>query len=489
LNISTSPVNKIIDTGQKRNRAETEKMIRNIWASILEIDDFQNDDSFFELGGTSLSALDMVDELEKNITGIKIPYEEIYTYPTITKILDKFFTYNNTNVNTVNPTALNPLLTPEQRQANYDRLIKQIQGEEFLSDIPKNIFLTGGTGLVGMAVVDYLIEHTTTGIFCIVRKGNYDSAAQRFWALYEQHYKVKNKDRITIIQGDLALEGLGIHQKYEGLDNIDMIFHIAGSPQFVSKNKTQDHINFIGTKNIIDWANKHGVKKLSFVSTVGIVGRTMPTSIENFYETDTNIGQQAGGLIHSSSKLAAEEYINNHYNYKSKIFRISNIGGRYKDGYFPTDLSKNLMWLRLKSLSELKFYCSEILNNTSGVGFIPVDVIATLITEISFAQIDSLHVFHMLRKTFFSIAEVLEALNKVDIWPTCISHEDFVEYLSQQDHKLNFHKVASKEANYAYRSDATNEVISKLKLNNILYPDKQVYLDRLFESNLKVKIN
>lgn len=465
------------------SKADIEKVIRDSWELILETDGFSRTDSFFEIGGTSLAALDMIDEIAKNIEGVKIPYEEIYSCATISQLSDKILSQLG-NVEAAG-NEVNGHPDSKQREDRYDELILNIKKEHFSKHIPDNILVTGGTGLLGMNMLDYLINHTTAQLYCLVRKQGSDSAAQRFWSTYEKYFDIEDKGRITVIEGDLYLEGLGIKNPDDLNHKIDMIFHVAGSPQFISGKKVEEHINYLGTKNIVNWANKLEISKLSFVSAISIVGEVMPAGIENFYETDTNLGQYSVNLIHGASKLKAEEYINSHYNYKSKIFRIPNIGGRLTDGNFQTNLDKNLMWLRLKSLSELKFYCDELLNEKSGVGFIPVDVVSALISEISFTNIDALNVYHIERRKYFSNGEVLSSFKKVGIPITSTSYDNFINYIDQNNHKMNYHKVAQKKHNFSYRADATNEIISKLSLEEILNFDTQLYLDRIIEANLK----
>lgn len=464
------------------SRAEVVNIIRNSWALILETNDFKEDDDFFDIGGTSLAALEMIDEIGKQITGVKIPYEEIYSCATIAKLSDKIMP--QLGISAVADDDDKTLFDSTLREARYNELLRDLRKEDLIKRVPDNILITGGTGLLGMNILNYLINHTQARLYCLVRKGGYDSAAQRFWSVYENYFEIEDKGRITVIEGDLYAESLGIKDLDE-VYKIDMIFHVAGSPQFMSQKTIEEHINFSGTRNVVEWANNQKIKKLTFVSTIGVVGKKMPTRVENFYETDTNLGQQSENLIHGASKLKAEEYINNHYNYKAKIFRIPNIGGRLDDGTFPTDLNKNLMWLRLKSLSELKCYCEELLNQNSGIGFIPVDIVSALIAEISFAEIAALNVYHIVHRKYFTNGEVLSSLKKIGIPLEPVSYDNFITYISENDHKMNFHQVAQKENRYKYRADATNEIISRLNLDSILYFDTQVYLDRLIGSNLK----
>lgn len=466
-------------------RAEVEKTIIECWSLILETDNVNAEDDFFEMGGTSLSALDMVDEIKKRIAGANISYEEIFSCPTISKMADKIISQLNNDVAPAFTNNGEQQLQPKVREDMYQELLRKLKKEQFHREVPDSIFITGATGLLGMNVLNYLLNNTQARICCLVRKTAKDSAEERFWSGYEHYFGSGNRERIMLIEGDLYEEGLGINNPPGDLIKAGMIFHIAGSPRFISSKKIEDHINFAGTKNIVDWANRYEIKRLVFISTVGIVGQTMPAGIENFYETDINLGQQNENLIHGASKLKAEEYINNHYRYKSKTFRIPNIGGRWSDGCFPTDLNKNLMWLRLKSLAGLKYYSQESLAGNSGIGLMPVDILSALIAEISFADVDSLNVYHLIQRKYYTNGEVLHSLQRAGFQLEQVEHDRFAKYIANESgYKGSFHQVAIKEHKFGLRADATNEVISRLNLDKFLEFDRLQYLDRLITANL-----
>lgn len=466
-------------------RAEVEKTIIDCWSLILETGNINAEDNFFEMGGTSLSALDMVDEIKKRVAGVNISYEEIFSCPTVSKMADKIISRLNNGVAPASANNGEQQLQPKIREDNYQELLRKLKNEQFHREVPGSIFITGATGLLGMNVLNYLVNNTQARVFCLVRKTVNDSAEERFWSRYEHYFGAGNRERIMLIEGDLYEEGLGINNPPGDLIKAGMIFHIGGSPQFVSRKKIEDHINFAGTKNIVDWANRHEIKRLVYISTVGIVGKSMPACIENFYETDINLGQQNENLIHGASKLKAEEYIHQHYRYKSKTFRIPNIGGRWSDGCFPTDLNKNLMWLRLKSLAGLKYYSQESLAGNSGIGLMPVDILSALIAEISFADMEALNVYHLIQRKYYTNGEVLHCLQRAGFVAEQVEHDRFAKYIATDSgYKGSSHQVAKKDHKFELRTDATNEVISRLNLDKLLQFDRLQYLDRLIRANL-----
>lgn len=466
-----------------KNNVKTE--IKNIWCSLLEIENIKDGDDFFNLGGTSLLALEMLDEIEKKC-GAKIPYEDIYFCSTISKLLIRIFP--ETDDNKISKDILLSKNDIKLRENQYDKLISDIKEENLVKKVPEKIFITGGTGLLGMAIIEYLITSTDSELYCLVRKKDYSSSEQRFWSIFGNYYEIVDRHRIHIIDGDLCLQNLGIKKAFPV---IDMIFHIGGSPEYISKENKKEHVNYLGTKNIVDWANQREIKKLNFISTISVAGKNESFDVENFYETDFFKGIGSGGTMHSSSKILAESYIYDNYRFKSKIFRISNIGGRYRDGLFPQDKSllKNLMWSKLKTLCELDCYCEDVLDERSGVSFFPVDVLSQIISEISFVKTNHLNVYHIFPERNFSNREFLTSLKDMDILPKPVSVNEFSTYLKNNNYVLGVNNSANNQKKFNFRGDATTEIISKINDEKEKMYDFRIYLKRLILANLKLQNN
>lgn len=57
-------------------------LITDSWKKVLPVSDFSNEDSFYDLGGTSLLAMLMLNELEKSVSAPIFP-EEFNLDPTV----------------------------------------------------------------------------------------------------------------------------------------------------------------------------------------------------------------------------------------------------------------------------------------------------------------------------------------------------------------------------------------------------------------------
>ena len=465
-------------TGSLPDTKELKEVLREIWAEVLGIESFSDDDDFFDLGGTSISALDMADEVAARLQGTEIPYEEIYKHSTINRLVQKV-------IGDVEPAAehtekaVATVINTEEREKEYQQLIESVKEDTFSRLVPEKILVTGATGLLGRAVVDYLLKNSSFDVYCLVRGKDGLTAKDRFHNTQDDYSNLLGIDvsRIHVVEGDLYKKDLGLSQEI----SVDLILHLAGSPELISRKPVQEHINLVGTKNIVDWANKNHIKRLSLVSTVGVAGKP-PIEVKSFYENDTDLGQNVGASIHYATKLEAEKYIQEHYNFDAKVFRIPNLGGRYDDGYFPTDLERNTMWKLLRSVVEFECYCEELLGRNSNVSFMPIDIAASLIAEITFSSISSLKTYHIMLPKPYSFQEILNTMEGLGVSINSVTYNEFLDYAEEKNLKLDIQE--NEEGTFTYHSEATREAIQKLNLPELLTFERYTYLQKLISANM-----
>ncbi len=109
------------------------------------------------------------------------------------------------------------------------------------------ILVTGASGFIGSALIPLLIE-----------KGH------RVYGL-SRHPPIGSKDLIPII-GDITEPNLGLKDVPE---DIEAVYHLAGIHSLRQKDK--DGLlwktNVDGTRNVLEFCQKHAIPKLSFIST------------------------------------------------------------------------------------------------------------------------------------------------------------------------------------------------------------------------------
>lgn len=118
------------------------------------------------------------------------------------------------------------------------------------------ILVTGGTGFIGSHLVEALVKRGYQ-VRCLVR----ETTAERINFL--------RKLEVDLIQGDL----LNKRKLKEALQNIDIVYHIAGAVDAKTKSKKVFYdVNVKGTENILEASIKAGVKRFIHCSSVGVYG-------------------------------------------------------------------------------------------------------------------------------------------------------------------------------------------------------------------------
>ncbi|MFH7012912.1 beta-ketoacyl synthase N-terminal-like domain-containing protein [Flavobacterium sp. FlaQc-52] len=489
---------ELVEKQKKTNQyslLELQSKIKAIWKTILEIEDEINEnDDFFNLGGDSLTGLDMLAELEKEFRKAYINYEEIFSFSTVKKIAEVLFERMNELV-VLEKSDEKKFIKPQKiRQEEYDSLINEIQKSEVPKKIDcKNVLITGATGQVGSYLAKELLETTDFNIICLVRGADIKQANDRFWKVFEKNFNINNHGRIKVVVGDLSQKDLMLNA--EGislLKELDAVYHVAGTPSFVGKPNLEEHINYLGTKNIFDWSVSNSVKYFNYVSTIGIVGKSMPEEIKAFYETDLNLGQDTTHFIHMGSKLMAEGYIrNNESSIKTNVFRLSNVGGDYVNGVLQGDMNKNLMYLKLLTLSKIASYSDEFLKAEANIKLIPVDVLARVICQLSLVENQILDTFHLNYENEFTIENVINAFETNKVYFTKLDDETFRDYIEEtkkdsKDFTIGHNKYGAYDKNendFVVFSAATREYLNKLQLT-IQY-DREKYLGNIIKEGMK----
>jgi len=130
------------------------------------------------------------------------------------------------------------------------------------------IFVTGGTGFVGSAVISELLARNLN-VSALVN-----------------HRNLPFGDKVTTVRGDL-FDPATLDQ---GLADCDAVIHLIGIiMEKPSKGVTFQHIHVDGTRAIVDAAKRAGIKRYIHMSALG----TRPNAVSQYHQT----------------KYQAEEYV------------------------------------------------------------------------------------------------------------------------------------------------------------------------------------
>ena len=266
--VDEEPVSKL-PAGASRH--EKEALLARIWEETLglERDDVRRDDDFFDLGGHSLAAAEMLERVEEAF-GTRLPVSAFLDAPTVARLLEEIEAHDRGAVRESperldlhSEAVLEPDIVPE---GGNDAILLKDAG---------NVFLTGATGFLGAFLLDELLSRTEAVVHCLVRdrKGREDPMSQvranmRAYGVW----RPEHARRIRPVAGDLTKPLLGMtEEKFDGLAReTDIVFHAGAVVNLIYPYQALEPANVGGTREVIRLACRHRPKPLHHVSSNGI---------------------------------------------------------------------------------------------------------------------------------------------------------------------------------------------------------------------------
>jgi len=210
-------------------RTPMEKQIVSLWTKILGIENIGINENFFELGGNSLLASQLIAYVRETFS-VELPVKCLFEQPTVEGLAQIIQTLHQKGISaltTVIDFYAEAVLAPE--------IFPQGTAVDHISE-PHHIFLTGATGFVGAFLLHELLEQTQAKIYCLVRSPNESEGAKRLQKTLEK-YLLWNPDqssRIIPTVGNLEQPLLGLSaEQFERLAlQIDTIYHNGAQVNF-----------------------------------------------------------------------------------------------------------------------------------------------------------------------------------------------------------------------------------------------------------------
>jgi len=407
-------------------KTDRQKQLVKIFESVLGKQKISINDNFFEIGGDSLSAIKL--QLEAFNSGLSVSYKDIFTYPTIKLLSENIIGTEKSDEE------------PVYDYSSIDKLLSQNSKPgkvRMKKDNIKNILLTGSTGYLGSHILDYLLKHTRSNIYCLIRaKNNTDPQTRlldtlRFY--FGHKYDKLIFKRIFAVEGNIINSKLGLNSLYynELGENIDCIINSAAIVKHYGNSKLFNDTNIVGVQNLIDFCT-HFNCKLIHLSTISVSGNIFNDDIENqnniisFSEQNLNINQDLSNIYIKTKFLAErlilENVLNNNLN--ANIIRVGNITNRFSDGAFQINVSENAFINRIRSFIQIGSVPVSL--KDVPIEFSPVDICASAIVNLTRYK-NPFTVFHVFNNNYITFEKLLNILDSQGIHLNFVEDSEFNE--------------------------------------------------------------
>ncbi|WP_366511397.1 thioester reductase domain-containing protein, partial [Moorena sp. SIO4A1] len=295
---------------------------------------------------------------------------------------------------------------------------------EYITE-PKNIFLTGSTGFLGVYLLSELLEQTQGDIYCLVRATSSEQGKQRLQRALESYslWNETKSSRIIPVIGELSapLFGLDEPQFNHLASQVDVIYHNGAWVNFVYSYSILKPANVLGTHEVLRLASQAKIKPVHFISTISVFFSSAYSDKEVIFESDSLDYSPDNDDGYSESKWVAEKLVMEarDRNLPVCIYRPGRITGHSQTGFCNTeDLFSRMVkgCIQLGAVPNLEGVFSDI---------VPVDYVSKAIVNIS-QQKESLgKAFHMVNPNDIYVNE---AFNMLCSWGYPIEKMDYEKW-------------------------------------------------------------
>ncbi|MCV7311086.1 amino acid adenylation domain-containing protein [Mycobacterium paraffinicum] len=265
----------------------TEKIVASVYAQVLGLDRVGVDESFFDLGGDSLSAMRLIDSINKALD-TDLAVRTVFDAPSVRSLSERLDRHDSPAGDLLFA-AVHGSDSTEVRAGDL-RLDKFIDAPTLsaapslprATTEPRTVLLTGATGFLGRYLALQWLERMQLvdgTLICLVRAKSADDARRRLDKTFDsgdpkllRHYEKLAADHLEVIAGDKGEANLGLdRQTWQRLaDTVDLIVDPAALVNTVLPYREFFGPNVMGTAELIRIALTTKIKPYAYVSTSAV---------------------------------------------------------------------------------------------------------------------------------------------------------------------------------------------------------------------------
>ena len=408
----------------------TEEAVASVYAQVLGLDKVGVDDSFFDIGGDSLSAMQAVAGINAAL-GTDLAVRMLFDAPSVGSLCEQVIRLSSEagQAEATGPTFAS-VHGRGATTANVDDLtLDKFIDEETLRtaatlpppvDTVKTVLLTGATGFLGRYLaLEWLHRMSGVGgtLICLVRAKSDADARSRLDNTFDsgdaellREYRQLSADHLEVFAGDKCQNNLGLdEQTWRGLaDRVDLIIDPAALVNGVLPYRELFDPNVVGTAELIRLALSHKLKPYTYVSTDNVGDHVDPDLFTEYADirviSPTRPIDETYANGYGNSKWAAEVLLreaNERCRLPVAVMRCDMIlaDTKYTGQLNVSDLFTRLMFSLLATgVAPYSFY--ELSANgerqRSHFDGLPVDFIAEAVSTLGAQVVQGFETYHVM---------------------------------------------------------------------------------------------
>ncbi len=425
LAIATSNTEYVLPKNQRQ------KELCKLMEKVLGTSPIGITDSFFDLGGDSLKAIEFVSKAHSE--GIYFNLQNVFDYPSVEELSACIENGDRQEHSFADRdfTAVNAIL--EKNQTAYITAPK--------AEPLGNILLAGATGYLGIHILADFLDKDDGIASCLVRGKDATQSKQRLQELLTFYFGRKYEDmcRIEVVCADLQKELFGLaEQEYEALlRRVDTVINAAASVKHYGSYRYFYESNVETVKRLIAFCNAANAK-LIHTSTLSVSGNTFGDDFDgyisktekHFDESSLYIGQPLEN-VYARSKFEAELEVLEamRQGLRANIMRMGNLSNRLSDGVFQKNHETNAALRRITAILELG--CAPEYLMDIYAEFTPIDEAANAVMTLTRHFSSEQTVFHINSTKVVYMDRLLEYFNALGYPLKTVSGAEFTAALRE----------------------------------------------------------
>lgn len=242
-----------------------------IWSDLLGITHIGIEDSFFDIGGDSISAVQMITKVREEF-GFVISVRNFFKNPTVIQLAKMLGAKTQSFIPT-------PLLSLDdsalmQEAELPDDIIPDKDAIAAATTPYQSILLTGGTGYTGAFILRELLDSSKALVYVLVRAQDALDAIERIRDNMVSHqlWLEGDEKRLKGIAGDIGRPYFGLTKSiyHELSTQIEMIIHNAALSSYAMPYWQLKPINVLGTQEVLRLACRKRIKPVHYISSLAV---------------------------------------------------------------------------------------------------------------------------------------------------------------------------------------------------------------------------
>ncbi len=361
-------------------RTPVETQLARIWQDLLGLPRVGVETSFFDLGGDSLTVLQMAAQV-RDTYGVRLDLRRMFEDPTVARLARMVGSEADPHLSG----AANPRgVADEQMVADAVLPADIAPGPDTLPPATapyRAVLLTGGTGYTGAFLLRELLDRSTATVHVLVRATDRAQADARVLDNLTEYglLRAGDAERIVGVPGDTGRPYLGTTRRaYRELaETVEVIVHNAAISSWIVPYPKIKPVNVFGALEVLRLACDTRTKPVHFVSTIGVYPGDQGErrwDEERLTETQDVVGgyRQSKWVADTLMLQARERGIPTH------VYRLGAVAGSQTTGACSTDTFINHL---LKGCIQLGAYLDYDLL----IDLVPVDYCAAAVAQIALA--------------------------------------------------------------------------------------------------------